>query len=211
MAGIGTKFARAAKSLIAIPIVNFPPNMISILVHRWTNAVPKGIHFPVNPESLVGLRRYLVTVTNTLDGGWVDDFGPAPSPITLRGTFGYKVKAAIDGQGIFSGFGWLKYLEHLVDESHIPDDNGDLPETWLLSWISQHFFTVVLEDFNFSQSIDRNMIWQYTLRLTALKPIGQEFPALDPVFALMSEALSPTGGVAGNYLKSVASLAIGNQ
>lgn len=205
----GSKFSRAARSLISVPIVDKPPSMVTLMILRGPET--KFIHFPVNPESLMGLRRYLVTVTNTLDGGWVDDFGPAPSPFTLKGTFGYKTKAAIDGKGIFTGFGWTKYLEHIVDESHTPDDNGDLPETWLLSWISQHFFTVVLEDLNISQSINRNMIWQYALRITALKPIGQERPRGDEILSFVTASLHPTTGTIGNYLREIGSIAIGNQ
>ena len=204
----GDKFAKVTKSLLAIPIVNFPPNMITIMVLRGMES--KGIHLPINPESLMGLRRYLVTVTNTLEGGWVDDFGPAPSPFTLRGTFGYRQKTSIDGKVKLSGFGWIKYLEHIVDESHVSDNDGNLPEVWLLSWISQHFYTVVLEDLNMSQTVSRNMIWQYTLRITALKPIGEEYPAGDAILSFITLNLKPTSGAMGSYLKEIPRMALGN-
>lgn len=47
--------------------------------------------FPVNPESLQVAQRYLQTITPTLSGVVVDDFGRAPSPIILQGTFGLWV------------------------------------------------------------------------------------------------------------------------
>ena len=209
--GFAQSSLSAAKTSLAAPIVNFPPNMITIMVLRGTLPNPtEQIHLPVMPESLMGLRRYLVTVTNTLEGGWVDDFGPAPSPFTLRGTFGYKRKPAITGRGVFSGFGWVKYLEHVVDQSHTPDDEGQLPDVWLLSWISQHFYTVVLEDLSISQTVSRNMIWQYALRITALKPIGEEYPAGDAILSFITLNLKPTSGAMGSYLKEIPRMALGN-
>lgn len=44
--------------------------------------------FPVMPESLQMAQRYLQTVTPTAGGVFVDDYGAAPSPIVLTGTFG---------------------------------------------------------------------------------------------------------------------------
>lgn len=44
--------------------------------------------FPVMPESLVVVQRYLQTVTPTQGGVFVDDYGRAPSPVILTGTFG---------------------------------------------------------------------------------------------------------------------------
>jgi len=168
----------------------------------------KGIHLPINPESMMVLRPYLVSVTNTLAGGWVDDFGPAPSPITLRGTFGYRQKTSIDGKPKLSGFGWTKYFEHIVDESHIEDDDGNLPEVWLLSWISQHFYTIVINDLNISETVNRNMIWQYAMRITALKPIGEEYPAGDAILSFITMNLKPTAGALGSYLKDIVRMAI---
>jgi nucleoid-associated protein YgaU len=51
--------------------------------------------FPVMPESLAISQRYLQTITPTQGGVFVDEYGRAPSPIMLSGTFGRSPKLAI--------------------------------------------------------------------------------------------------------------------
>lgn len=153
------------------PTVNFPANYLTLIVFKrnrsGTITIPLPLHFPIMPESFMLLKRYLVSITNTEGGGFIDDYGEAPHPVTLTGTFGYNTKGYV-GTKVFSGFGWVKYLEWMVDQSHIATDNGKLPEVWLMSWVSQHFLKVELGDMNISQTVQRNTLWTYSLKLTAL-------------------------------------------
>jgi len=175
-------------SLLPIPkIKELPKNWLTIVVLR--NLVPRVLHFPVMPESFMGLKKYLVTVTPTLGGGFVDDFGFAPSPFTITGTFGYNTKGFI-GKQLYTGFGWIKYLEWIVDESHKPGDIlNKIPEVWLLSWHSDHYYKVILEDLNVNISVSRNMLWQYTLRVTAISPLSLKAPLVDKVFDKMKAGI----------------------
>lgn len=65
--------------------------------------------FPVMPESLEIAQRYLHTVTPTQGGVFVDDFGRAPSPIVLSGTFGRspRVNIALGQDAMLSNFAKL--------------------------------------------------------------------------------------------------------
>ena len=156
-----------------------PPNHFTLIV--WFNKKPIAMHFPMMPESYMKLNKYLVTITPTADGGWVDDFGAAPSPITISGTFGYKAKGNFLGK-IYNGFGWMKFLEWMVDISHTTQLDGSLPEVWLMSHLSQHFYEVELIDMTPSQNVNRNMIWSYELKMTTLKPLDG-ISIVDLVFA----------------------------
>ena len=151
--------------------INFPPNMMTLIVFKRSKTgaitIPLPLHFPINPESFMILKKYLFSITNTEGGGFIDDYGEAPHPMTLTGTFGYNTKG-YGGTKLLSGFGWVKYLEWLVDQSHVATDNGKLPEVWLMSWLSQHFLKVELGDLNISQTVQRNTLWTYSLKLTAL-------------------------------------------
>lgn len=51
--------------------------------------------FPVMPEALNVAQRYLQTITPTQGGLFVDEYGNAPSPITLQGTFGRSPKMGL--------------------------------------------------------------------------------------------------------------------
>ena len=150
-----------------------PPNFLTLIVWEKILGVPAPItmHFPIMPESYMVLKKYLTTVTPTRGGGWVDDFGTAPSPITISGTFGYRTKGFYKG-GVYNGFGWVKYLEWMVDISHVPGLDGELPSVWLMSHASQNFFEVELMDFNISQRVSRNMLWTYELKMTTLNDLS---------------------------------------
>jgi len=163
-----------------------PPNFLTLVV--WIKKlgipIPVSLHFPVMPESIMFLKQYLTTVTPTQQGGWVDDFGFAPSPIDISGTFGYNTKGFFNG-GEYTGFGWVKYLEWIVDLSHDRLDDGSLPEVWLMSHLSQHFYEVELMTFNMGESTSRNMLWTYAVKATILGPIAGT-PVLDSVLAIVA-------------------------
>jgi len=163
--------ATIAQRLLSVPLPTLVDNAPqSITLMMIIGMLPIPMTFPVNPESLTGLSRYLMNITPTMGGGWVDDFGRAPSPITLNGTFGYNTKGIISDK-VYKGFGWSKYLEWIVEQSHTPDNEGEMPEVWLLSWISQHFYRVTLDEINIQQNVGRNNIWIYNLKITALESV----------------------------------------
>ena len=178
-----------------------PPNMMTLIVWKRVMGikVPITMHFPIMPESYMILKKYLTTVIPTRGGGWVDDFGAAPSPITISGTFGYKTKGFV-GSGVYNGYGWAKYLEWLVDISHETDANDELPEVWMMSHLSQHYYEVELIDFNLAEKTTRNMIWTYELKMTTLRPITGE-PLFDSVLSTVVEAAQNVGSAIKNIVK----------
>lgn len=149
-----------------------PPNMLTLIVWRKLLFVPVPVtmHFPIMPESMSILLKFLTTVTPSREGGWVDDYGLAPSPVKIRGTFGYNTKGYFQG-GPYTGFGWVKYLEWIVNLSHKQQDDGSMPTVWLMSHASQHYYEVELMDIDISQDVSRNMLWVYAMNITILKPI----------------------------------------
>lgn len=181
-----------------------PPNMLTLIV--WRKAlgvmVPVTMHFPIMPESMSILLKFLTTVTPSRDGGWVDDYGPAPSPVKIRGTFGYNTKGYFQG-GLYTGFGWVKYLEWVVNLSHKPLDDGSMPTVWLMSHISQHYYEVELMDMDISQDVSRNMLWVYALNITILKPIEGQI-VIDAILAGIEVALGEN--VISRTIKDISSV-----
>lgn len=87
-----TKLANTAKGKLAA--IKDQTGNVYMALEVYSEDIPTDRYwhtFPVNPESLVVAQRYLQTITPTLSGVVVDDFGRAPSPITLQGTFGLWV------------------------------------------------------------------------------------------------------------------------
>ncbi len=178
-----------------------PPNMMTLMVWRKVLGIntPVTLHFPVMPESYMMLKKYLTTVTPTRDGGWVDDYGPAPSPMTISGTFGYRTKGLIGG-GVYNGFGWIKILEWMVDISHEPDDEGVMPEVWMMSHASQHYYEVELMDFNIAQNVNRNMLWVYELKMTTLGLISDN-PLADTILGAIAVGIKAVGSAVKDIAK----------
>lgn len=179
-------------------IEQYPLNAITLAV--IDSGGPRiMMNLAVMPERMEALHRYLVQVTPTASGMWVDDFGRAPGTVTLEGTFGRKMRI-VNGDPM-TGFAQTKYLQHLAEESHRPEnpnalDLRDYPKTYLLAWNLDEFWEVTINEVNVSQSVNRNMLWVYRLRMTALRPIG--FDEL-----LKDEVKEMVGGVvvakAANY------------
>lgn len=179
-----------------------PPNMITLIVWKRVLGIPIPItmHFPVMPESYMILKKYLTVITPTRGGGWVDDYGEAPSPITISGSFGYNTKGYF-GQASYNGFGWVKYLEWLVDISHESDD-GEIPEVWMMSHASQHYYEVVLADFNLSQKVPQNVLWKYELKITTLRKLSAD-PLIDGILSGIVEGAKITGGAIKSVVRLV--------
>lgn len=157
------------------------------LIDRSTpNTSIQSFTFPVMPESLMMAQRYLMTVTTTLGGNYVDDFGRAPSPITLSGTFGRKVRnsgvsgsltslsGAVSllksaGAGLTTGYGMAKRLSDLVDQSHVPQ-NGLIPTLVLYNWAFNSHWEVVADSLDIKMDVQQNGLWFYQLSMRALQP-----------------------------------------
>lgn len=143
--------------------------------------------FPVMPESMTLAFRYLMTVTPTLGGNFVDDFGRAPSPINLQGTFGKKPKAVLNGAPInlgnigaslldaqvATGYGMAKRLSAFIDASHTPiaGGSGRMPKVILYNYAFNSHWEVAINSFDVQMSVQQNGIWIYQMQLTALKQI----------------------------------------
>jgi hypothetical protein len=165
------------------------------------------------PESLAMAQRYLMTVTPTLDGNFVDDFGRAPSPIQLQGTFGKKLRAVV-GPGLnnssitgsvlnslrsttsSTGYGMVKALSEIVDRSHTPNAAGLMPKTVLFNWAFDSHWEVVINGFDVSQSVQQNGIWFYSMGITCLRPWGGSgnFHTDEIISSVLGSVLNNTAG-----------------
>ncbi len=144
--------------------------------------------FPVMPESLAMAQRYLMTVTPTLGGNFVDDFGRAPSPINISGTFGRKsrpvmgnhvinkpsdILRSLGSGGMATGYGMMKKLSDFVENSHKPNNNSKLPIITLYNWAFDSHWEVVINGLDITMSTQVNNLWFYNLQMTALRPANK--------------------------------------
>lgn len=152
--------------------------------------------FPVMPESLAISQRYLATVTPTQGGAFVDDYGRAPSPVMMQGTFGRSPRPAIalgqeaalknaqfftGANGIagdtslpdrLNGYMLMKLLGEMVELSHVPDEQGNLPTCIFYNFAFGAIYEVNLESFEATMTMERNGLWIYQLQMTMLRRIN---------------------------------------
>ena len=95
---LGNLFAATTEIVAAkkyIPPIKDQTGSVFVALEVYSEKDPSDrlFHtFPVNPAALTIAQRYLQSITPTLSGVFVDEFGRAPSPVTLQGTFGMWVR-----------------------------------------------------------------------------------------------------------------------
>lgn len=156
--------------------------------------------FPVMPESLAISQRYLSTVTPTQGGAFVDNYGRAPSPVLLQGTFGRSPRPAIAlaqeavaanflraegvedpgvtppqefGVGRVNGYKLMKLLGEMVERSHVPNASGELPLCIFYNFAFGAFYEVHLDSFDATMTMERNGLWVYRLQMTMLRRLNE--------------------------------------
>lgn len=185
----------------------------------------KSFTFPVMPESLTMAQRYLMTVTTTLGGNYVDDFGRAPSPITLSGTFGKKIRAsgvsgnlqgkgsigqavsilASAGEGLTTGYGMVKRLSDIVEQSHTVQSDGKIPTLVFYNWAFNSHWEVVVEGLDVKMDVQQNGLWFYQLSMKTLQPAQNLL--INRIDGIVGSAVQNI--VSGVLNKNVASLLTG--
>ena len=156
------------------------------------------ITFPINPSSINYDDKSLVNIKKTLGGVTALDSGTfVPKNITLNGTFGrsFKLllapsldKAAMLGDKSFkglqlntsiinaklkTGYGATKLLEKIMLKASQLDLYDKPHQLFIYMPMSGHNFLVKKESFKMSQEEQTsNMMWRYTLSLTALAPLA---------------------------------------
>ena len=176
--------------------------------------------FPVMPQSMVLAQQYLMTVTPTLAGVYVDDFGAAPSPITLSGTFGQNLKTyvgagsaaanlfgGIGGPSTFpvaaTGYGMAKQLYKLVGLSHEIGADGTLPVVQFYNWAFNVHWEVVIDGLTTRMDVNNNLLWFYQLQMRTLRSISDSLAGSSDTM-LMGVAQS----LAGTLLTSQAAAVV---
>lgn len=140
-------------------------------------------HFPVMPFSMMVNGQPLISIKRT-GGGHSSFFSQnfMPRQVSINGNFGRKFRILIgalskDDKTYFdlkykTGYGALKQMEKIISQSTKIDDKTQMPYFLIFRNFSlnQHFI-VEVTDFSFQQSMENNMIWNYTLNM---KVVGNE-------------------------------------
>jgi len=156
--------------------------------------------FPVNPQSIIFQDSEITKIQRTLGGiTTLKTTTFDPKTYTLQGEFGRNWKVIINGSPfsfgainfgelgfnlkqlsigspelsieVKSGYGCIKLLEKIIKAAKSLDDSGRPHKLFFYNTSLNHQYLVEPQDFTFSQNIQKNMLWQYNLRLNAVARI----------------------------------------
>jgi len=196
---IGKEFGQ--NSLRAYLTTMFPDEFEFYLVTlermNRSGTLHEQLIFPVTPTSKNESRTSLVNIKKTNNSiVSITNRTFAPTIITMGGTFGKKIRILFshgkENMGsafqfginlnktgtkkqfgeVHTGFGVTKILENMVINSQKD------PETLLFlhNYVSGNHYLVECTDMQFSQSVENNMFWNYSLNFKSLAYAADVYP-----------------------------------
>lgn len=154
--------------------------------------------FPIQPNSIQKSEPVRTNVKKSMSGITVlRNSSFVPQDINIKGNFGrrFKILSNLDGvafatiglnkngiqynKPIFSpsiktGYGATKVLQSLLKDSNTVDRLGKPKQLYFynMGFGESYLVSVSPSGVSFSQSIDYNMIWQYSVNMTVLAPLS---------------------------------------
>lgn len=127
--------------------------------------------FVINPEVYDQMESARVTITQTKDGAWVDDFGAGLPTISIKGTTGFKDK---DGNSN-AGFLRFKELRDLIRRYYNKMPPGRtvnaLYELVFHNFTDGEHWVVIPQVFALRRSISKPLLYAYEIQMTCIRPV----------------------------------------
>lgn len=193
--GAGTLSSATNSILNSLYPKEFELYMLSLELTTFDDSPIDYLTFPVNPDSLTKVEPKIKDISRSYGAVIVtktDTF--VPQDLVIRGNFGKSFKflsrenSAVAGivnmfKGTIpsfegelskywkSGYGCLKVLQSIVQDSDKMDD-GRPRRLYLHNFMLGESYLVEVLNFQIDNNVQRNMIWEYELRLKILTPIN---------------------------------------
>lgn len=168
--------------------------MLSLELTTFDDIAIDYLTFPVNPDSLTKIEPKIKDINRSYGAVIVtktDAF--VPQDLVIRGNFGKSFKflnredSAAGIVNVFkgmipsfdgelskywkTGYGCLKVLQSIVQDSDKMDD-GRPRKLYLHNFMLGESYLVEVLNFQIDNNVQKNMIWEYELRLKILSPIN---------------------------------------
>ena len=192
--GVSTLSSATNSILNSLYPKEFELYMLSLELTTFDDSPIDYLTFPVNPDSLTKVEPKIKDISRSYGAVIVtktDTF--VPQDLVIRGNFGKSFKflnREDSASGIVnmfkgmvpsfegelskywkSGYGCLKVLQSIVQDSD-KMDNGRPRRLYLHNFMLGESYLVEVLNFQMDNNVQRNMIWEYELRLKILTPIN---------------------------------------
>ena len=198
-----------------------------------SNRTAMYMTFPIMPDNIQENYPARLSINNTMGGTYVvTNRSFSPRNISLRGSFGRGFKITADSligtqnlydfnvwkrsyqgssaspifaQGLNTGYGSIKNLQMLIEESLTLDNFGKPYKLYFYNMALNENYVVVPspQGVVLTQDMSKNMVWSYSLNLTAISPLSNVNKFNNTMLAIPQIL----GDLTSNTLQQLASLA----
>lgn len=177
---------------------DFEAYLMSFELVDSNNTTIEYFMFPIMPEEISESKKTLTTIRKT-SSGINSMFNPTFTPISIgiKGNFGRQFKIMMNNDivalvGVFgkllnknrskgfslpefdisvkTGYGVMKKFQSIIEKSFSLDENGRPHKLFFNNYAFNTSYMVEIESISFDQNMASNMIWNYSLEMTALAP-----------------------------------------
>lgn len=122
----------------------------------------------LNPQSLTQNEQSRSSVTQTLGGAYVVDFGSALPQVTISGTTGYKSRVNADGE-IRDGWEEFKHFRSEVFRKFLNTNSPNYEMHWY-NWEDEEYYRIQPVAFRLQRSVSEPLLYRYEFTFTCLAP-----------------------------------------
>lgn len=175
---------------------NFEYYMCSFELLDSSGETKAFMMFPIMPNSIVQSKPIIASITKTNKGiATLFNSTFVPIDISIQGTFGRKfkilsgskeiedsvskskffagnigIKFGNDSLIVKTGYGMMKMMEKIIDESTKLDENSNPCILIFNNYAFNTHYIVEVMQSSFSQNIENNVLWYYNLEMKAVAP-----------------------------------------
>lgn len=122
-----------------------------------------------NPDDMSQDEPARATVTQTLGGAFVTDFGQGLPSVVLSGTTGYKKRINSEGQET-DGFQAFRDFRNKVYRDFITQNDPTLELYWY-NWEDEEYYQIQPTNFRLQRNKTESLLYRYEFRFTCLRAV----------------------------------------
>ena len=120
----------------------------------------------LNPQNLTQAEQAKVSITQTLGGVYVTDFGEGLAQVTISGTTGYKQRYNADGE-LRDGFEEFIHFRNEVYRKFVKTNDPDYMMFWY-NWEDEEYYRIQPLAFRLQRSTSETLLYRYEFNFTCL-------------------------------------------
>jgi hypothetical protein len=141
----------------------------------------------LNPQNLTQTEQARTSVTQTLGGAYVTDFGGALPVVSISGTTGYKQRYNADGE-LRDGYEEFIHFRNEVYRKLIQTNDPDYKMFWY-NWEDKEYYQIQPTNFRLQRNVSEPLLYRYEFDFTCLSKASVSTKPTANTYVLNSQLL----------------------